>query len=311
MSGENTPCHHGGETSEDGSGQYPNETIRLLLERASLRDYSDRPITPEVQQWILTAGLRSATGGNLQPYSILAVQEAGPRETLAELCGQPFMARAPLHLLFLIDWHRMERWARLEQAPFTATSSFRHFWIAFQDVMIAAQNICTAADALGLGSVYIGTVIEFIPTLREMFALPNAVFPVVLLCLGYPKSLPKPRAKLPAEVMVHHERYRDPSDDELVAAFRKKYENIRVEATEERLQTYERVCRGAQGEDFARAALARVREQGHFNAVQRYFGLHYRADEMPRDNDRYLQTVEEFGFGWFRKWESPEDPKQE
>jgi nitroreductase len=303
MTAETMPSHHGAEENQPAGEPDPNETIRLLLERASLRDFADRAIPPEVRDLILKAGVHAASGGNLQPISILSIEEAEPRARLGELCMQPFVAKAPLHLLFLIDWHRMERWARMEDAPFTATSSFRHFWISFQDVIISAQNICTAADAVGLGSVYIGTVLEFFPTLREMFALPDAVFPVVLLCLGYPKNLPKPRVKLPPESMIHRERYRDPSDEELLAAFREKYGSVRVETTEERLEVYRGVCRRAHGEEFAAAAVARVRAQGWFNAVQRYFGLHYRADEMALDNETYLRLMEEFGFHWFKKWE--------
>ena len=206
-------------------------------------------------------------------------------------------------LLFCIDWHRLERWANLEVAPFTATSSFQHFWISFQDTVICAQNICTAADALGLGSVYIGTILLFLPELRDMFELPQGVFPVVLLCLGYPKARPRPRKKLDVDVIVHSERYRHLTDRELVDAFEAKYPDHKVPITEERLETMAQVCREVHGEEFARRCVEKVKETGYITPVQRYFGLHYRANLMSQGNDTYLELMAEFGLNWFKPFQ--------
>lgn len=278
---------------------YPNPTIELLIERASCRNFRDEPIPPDHLQWVLRAGVHAATGGNLQPYSIIQIEEAETRQRLAELCDQHFVARAPVHLLFCLDWHRLQRWAELEIAPFSATRSFRHFWISFQDTIICAQSICTAADAVGLGSVYIGTVLEFFPELKELFELPQGVFPVVLLCLGVPATRPQPRGKLDVGVVVHQERYREMADEELLAAFEEKYAGRRLEVTEERLATLAEVCRRVHGEAFAQRCLGRIQQQGYISTVQRYFGLHYRADQMPEGNEEYLRTMREFGFDWF------------
>lgn len=136
------------------------------------------------------------------------------------------MGEAAIHLLFCIDLHRVERWAKLEVAPFTATSSFRHFWISFIDTIICAQNICTAADSLGLGSVYIGTILEFLTDIQDMFQLPKGVFPVVLLCLGYPKVKPLPKKKLDVQVIVHAERYHEMENQKIIDAFNER--NIKV-----------------------------------------------------------------------------------
>ena len=186
MSEQDRPSHHG--VPDPSRGDYPNETIRLLHERSSCRSFIDRDIPEDVMRLVLQAGIHAPTGGNLQPYSIIEIREPGVRRTLAHLCGnQPWIAEAPVSLLFCIDFHRLQRWAELESAPFSAHRSFRLFWIAFQDTIITAQNICTAADALELGSVYIGTVMECFPDVKTMFSLPQGVFPVVLLCLGTPK----------------------------------------------------------------------------------------------------------------------------
>jgi FMN reductase [NAD(P)H] len=282
--------------------EYPNETIKLLFERSSCRDFLDKKIPADVLQFVLEAGTHAPTGGNLQPYSIIKIEDTAIKQKLAEMCGQSFIGKAPVLLLFCIDLHRIERWASLEVAPFTATSSFRHFWVSFQDAMICAQNICTAADSMGLGSVYIGTVIDMPADIQAMFNLPKGVFPVVLLCMGYPTTRPKPRKKLPVDVVVHSERYHEMEDQELVAAYREKYPDYKLEATEERLEAILKVCRQVHGEEFAKKCLARIKTDGYINRVQHYFGLHYRADLMPEGNDEYLRLMEEFGFDWFKKY---------
>jgi FMN reductase [NAD(P)H] len=281
--------------------------MQLLLERGSCRTFEDRDIPADVLQTVLEAGVHAATGGNLQPYSIIQIQDLATRQALAEKCGQGFIARAPTSLMFCLDWYRLEQWARLQVAPCTASSSFRHFWISFQDTVICAQNICTAADAMGLGSVYIGTVLEFFDEIKEMLGLPQKVFPVVLLCLGYPKDRPVPRRKLGVDVIVHSERYRILEDPELLDAFERKYPGYKIEVTPERIEQIAEVCRQVHGEAFAQACVDQIRGSGYINAVQRYFGLHYRANEMPLGNSEYLETMERFGFHWFREFQLLDD----
>ncbi len=292
------PDHHGVDVSR--SGAHPNATVRLLYERGSCRVFRDEKIPADILATVLGAGTHAPTGGNLQPYSIIQIEDETSRRELAELGAQALIAQAPVNLLFCIDYHRLERWAGLLDAPFTANRSFRHFWIAFQDTVICAQNICTAADALGLGSVYIGTVLEFFPRLREMFRLPDGVFPVVLLCLGYPGGPVAVKRKLGTETVVHHEAYLELSDQALVEAYDRKYPGLKVEATPERVECIAAVCRKVHDEARARRSRARIEADGFINPAQRYFGLHYRADEMPEGNDEYVRLTEQFGFRWFR-----------
>ncbi len=301
------PSHHGPDA--EVGGVHPNDTMRLLFERGSCRDYSDEKIPEEVLRRVLEAGTHAPTGGNLQPYSVIKIQDDENRRWFVELAAQRFIGEAPVLLLFCIDYRRLRRWAGLEVAPFTATSAFRHFWIGFQDTIMFAQNICTAADAMSLGSCYIGTVLEVFQELRERFSLPDGVFPVVLMTLGYPAKEIIPRRKLGVDVVVHDEAYRDMEDNELLEAYNAKYagrDGRRVEITEERLETIRGVCLKAHDEEFAARCVEKVKENGYFSAVQRYFGLHYRADRMPTGNPEYMKTMENSGFSWFKEFKPGE-----
>lgn len=294
------PSLHG----ENIKDRYPNQTMKLLFERASCRNFSDRKIPSDVLQLILEAGTHGPTGGNLQPYSLIKIEDDETKQKLTELGIQSFITKAPVVLLFCIDWRRIERWASLEVAPFTATSSFPHFWISFIDTVICAQNICTAADSMGLSSVYIGTVLELFKEIRDMFKLPKGVFPIVLLCIGYPKAKPLPRKKLGVDVIVHSEQYREMEDEELINAFNLKYHNYRekFEITKERLEKIFEVCKDVHGEKFAKRCVDRVKENGYINTAQYYFCLHYQANLMPTENDIFVRLMEEFGFNWFKRY---------
>jgi nitroreductase len=296
-------AHHGVGNTE--RRRYTNETIRLLIERSSCRSFTDRKIAEDILSLILEAGIHAASGGNLQPFSIIKIENEDTKAKLAVLNeDQTFIKTAPVNLLFCIDWRRIQRWAQLVKAPFSAHTAFRHFWISFQDTIIAAQNICTAADALGLGSVYVGTVLECFRELRDLLKLPKGVFPVVLLSLGYPKFRPLPRKKLSARAIVHNEVYSDMPDADLRTVFEEKYLGWKMEITEKRLERIAKVCREVHGEEYAQECVEAIRRQGYINVAQNYFGLAYQADVMPKRNEEFLTIMKEFGFGWFERFPS-------
>jgi len=287
---------------------FPNETVKLLFERSSCRNFSNKKIPEPIMSLVLEAGVHAPTAGNLQPYSIIRIENVEAKRKLAKMCEQNFIASSPVLLLFCLDFHRNERWAKLMIAPYTATCSFRHFWVAFQDTIICAQNICTAADSMGLGSVYIGTVVDYAAQVRAMLKLPKGAFPVVLLCLGYPTKRPQPRNKLGIKTIVHVDHYREMKDTELTAAFNEKYqakdgEPQKLPISEKRLETIIGVCRRANGEEFAKKCADQIKVEGYINMAQYYFGLHYRADVMPRGNDDILKIMEKSGLKWFKRFQ--------
>jgi FMN reductase [NAD(P)H] len=118
--------------------------------------------------------------------------------------------------------------------------------------------------------------------------------------MGYPKIKPKPRKKLTPSAVVHNEKYSELADASLLKAFSDKYPEVKIEITPERLKRFEKVCLKVGGRKFADKCLGRVKKQGYFSPVQRYFGLHYVADLMAQGNDRFLKQFGNFGFGWFR-----------
>jgi len=281
--------------------KYPNQTMKLLYERGSCRDFRNKKITKRILNLILTAGTHAPTGGNLQPYSIIKVEKEGTRKRLAKMCFQKFMAKAPVHLLFCIDLYRLKKWAELEVAPFNAHNAFRCFWISLLDTAVCAQNICTAADSMGLASVYIGTVMEFPKQVKAIFELPKGVFPVILLCLGYPASKPVIRRKLGVDTVVHSERYRLLPNHQLSKVYREKYPRD-YEVKKEWLPWIRNACKEVHGPKFAEKCLKEIRKTGYVKPAQFYFSMKYPAHKMPIGNEYFVRWFEKYGFNWFKRW---------
>lgn len=289
------------------STQYSNETMKLLYERASCRTFKDMPIPEGLLNEVIEAGLHGATGGNLQPYSIIKITREETKKRLVDECDMQIIVKnAPVDLLFCIDFRRIGRWAESCTAPFTALKSYKHFWIAFQDTIICAQNICTAADSVGLGSVYIGTVESCFNEIKTIFNIPEGVFPVVLLSMGYPTEYPAPAKKLGVEAIVHEEAYVDLPIDTINRLQDEKYNNKKFPLSDSNLSKMREVALDIGGKEYADEMMQKIEEQGYINMAQRYFGLHYTANSTCIGNKAFAETLIAHGFTWIEGKDFPE-----
>lgn len=281
------------------NNKYSNKTMELLHERGSCRKFLDKTIPDEILNEVLGAGIHAATGGNLQPYAIIKITEKENKQRLVDECHmQSFVKQAPVNLLFCIDWRYIGRWAEECHAPFVASKSYRHFWIALQDTVIAAQSICTAADSVGLGSVYVGTVESCFKELKEYFNIPVGVFPVVLVSMGYPVNKPSVCNKLGVECLVHNEKYEDIPIDKLMKLQNEKYDYKKFPASEKNISQIYEVANEVGGKEYADDMINYIKVQGYVNVPQRYFGLHYKANWSCDSNSYFKDTLKSHGFTW-------------
>ena len=199
-----------------------NTVIQQLLDRKSVRAFTDREITAAEKEAILWAAVNAPTAGNQQLYTILDITDPELKTQLSESCDhQPFIATAQMVLIFLAD---CRKWYN---AFLTSGSTPRHpgagdLLLAVSDANIAAQNAVTAAESLGIGSCYIGDIMENCETHRRMLNLPAYVFPAAMLLFGYPTAQQMEREKpqrVAMQHVVHQNAYRDLDAQELEAMF--------------------------------------------------------------------------------------------
>lgn len=198
-----------------------NEIIKSLFERKSVRVFTGEPVTEEEKALLLECAFQAPTAGCQQMYTILDIVDRAEKEALAELCDhQGFIAQAPLVLIFLADcrrWLDVYGEAGVEEVRSPGPGDLL---LAMADAVIAAQNVVAAAESLGLGSCYIGDVMERCEEHRSLLHLPEYVFPAAMLVLGWPTRQQKDRPKPPRaalEHIVHENTYRRMGPAELEA----------------------------------------------------------------------------------------------
>ena len=174
-----------------------NETIELLYNRKSVRAYEKREIPEEDVQKILRAATEAPTAGNMTLWSAIRVTDEAKKKRLSETCdNQPFIASAPLVLVFCADYKRWyDLFATLDLGEELRKPGEGDLMLAMMDTIIAAHASVVAADALGCGSCYIGDIIERCEQQREILGLPEYVKPVCMVVYGIPTEFQKTRKK--------------------------------------------------------------------------------------------------------------------
>ena len=188
--------------------------IELIHRHGSVRQYEPDPLPTEMVETIVAAAQRSSTSSNLQMYSVVAVTDAAKRTRLAELCGnQAHVAQAPLFLAWCADLSRLDRACQLRGYA-QVTGYVENFLLAALDAVIAAQTASLAAESLGLGICYIGSIRNNPRDVIELLGLPRLVFPVTGLTVGWPAADPCLRPRLPMKTVLHWETYSRTNEDQ-------------------------------------------------------------------------------------------------
>ncbi len=182
-----------------------NETISTMMNRASVRSYTDEMPDEATIDAILRAGAQAPFA--MQMFSVVVKR------------GGKLPWGAPLGLLICADVHRLSRIAE-KRGWSVETNDLELLLFAIQDAAYAAQNCVIAAESLGLGSCFIGAPIHQAARLVEECRFPPKVFPLVLLVMGHPAESPEPRARYPLAFTAFEETYPDLSDEDIDEAMR-------------------------------------------------------------------------------------------
>lgn len=164
-----------------------NETINQLFQRKSTRVFTAQTIDPQTKNLIIDAAIQAPTAGNLHLYTILDITDPTLKTRLSETCDhQPFIATAPLVMIFCADVQRLyDGFNRLDELN-VRQPGLGDLLLALSDALIAAQNAVVAAHSLGIGSCYIGDILENCEEHRKLLHLPDYVVPIGMLVMGYP-----------------------------------------------------------------------------------------------------------------------------
>ena len=189
------------------------DALDTILNHRSIRRYKPDPVSDELLEEVLAAGIRASSYGNMNAYSIVVSRDRATRERLlAPLKMQQMVLDAPAQVTFCADFRRMRKWLAVNDAP-DNFDDFFSFMIGAIDAALVAQNAALAAEARGLGICYIGATLGNAHLVGEVLELPEGVVPITGFALGWPDGeLPALKDRLPFEALVHYERYDDRDD---------------------------------------------------------------------------------------------------
>lgn len=206
-----------------------NDTLDLQLAHRSIRRFDDRPVSEEILRTLIAAASSAASSSNLQLWSVVAVTDRDRIERLATLAGdQDAVRNAPLFLVWLADFARGQRIAEARGLEASNADYTEATLLGVVDTTLAAQNAVIAAESLGLGTVYIGGIRNDPTGVAEVLELPQRVFPVFGLSVGYPHPEVdvevKPR--LGFDVVCHRESYGLAEQDPGIAEYDERAEGF-------------------------------------------------------------------------------------
>ncbi|NMA74005.1 MAG: NADPH-dependent oxidoreductase [Bacteroidales bacterium] len=183
--------------------------MNQMKNRKSIRKYSSRKIDKDLLNELLEIACRASTTGNMQLYSIILTEDDEMKKKLSPAhFNQSMIKQAPVSLTFCADFRRFSMWCEERRAK-PGYDNFLSFMNAAIDAMLVAQTFCVAAEQKGLGICYLGTVLYNSAQIIDVLKLPELVFPITTITVGYPDEDPKQVDRLPLEAVVHYETYRD------------------------------------------------------------------------------------------------------
>ncbi len=196
-----------------------NEIIKLLQSHRSVRKFTDQGIEQSVLEELVKCGQSAATSSFIQACTVIQVDDPSAREQLVTLAGnQPYIATAARFIVFCADMKRHQLACDMHQADMLSGYT-EQFITATIDCALFAQNVLTAGESLGIEGVYIGGIRNRIQAVTDLLGLPDLVYPVFGMCLGYPAQNPEVKPRLPLSVVLKKDSYSDEQDEAIIREY--------------------------------------------------------------------------------------------
>ena len=244
--------------------------MEVLNRHVTVRKFKQQPIPEKLLESILFSGTRASTTGNMQWYSIVVTTDPAQRKKLLPLhFNKPVAANAPVLLTFVADIHRFSEWCRFNNAV-PGYNNFLSFFTASIDALLVAQNVCVAAENLGLGICYLGTTTYNAKEIIGALNLPELTFPVTTVAVGYPDETPELTDRIPLKGIVHHETYHDYSQTDIAGLY----------ALKENLESSKRF----------------VKENGRESLAQVFTDVRYKETDNRFFSEKMIKVLREQGF---------------
>lgn len=188
--------------------EYLNPVLDTIFAHSSVRHFTGDDVNRNDEKIIVEAGQRASTSCNMQPYSFISIRNPETRRKIAGISkGAAMAANAPLVLMVCVDQYRLEKVAEKAGVAYYKSEFLDNFMLSVADASLAAQNAALAAESLGYGICYLGSIRAEMNLLRELLSLPQRVFPLFAIAIGVPDKKNSQKPRLPIEGVWFQESY--------------------------------------------------------------------------------------------------------
>lgn len=184
-----------------------NNTIKTQLEHRTIREFTNEPVPEAMLSQLIQVARRTATSNGLQASSIIRVTDSSIKKELANICKQEYVARMPEIWIFIVDQYRNGQIAKENNCHEESIGDMDSFFQGFTDACLTAQNVENAAESLGLGTVYLGSILNDLKKTIKLFNLPKLTFPAVGLGFGKPNQEPQLKPRMEMELRMFENGY--------------------------------------------------------------------------------------------------------
>lgn len=193
--------------------------MQTINTRRSIRRYQDKDVDNTLLTRLIKEAERTQTMGNLQLYSVVVTRSEELKSKLAPAhFNQPMVTGAPVVLTFCADYRRTTLWAEQRQA-IPGYDNPLSFVNAMTDALLFCQTFCNLAEEEGLGCCFLGTTVYQPQSIIDTLQLPELVFPVATITLGWPDENPPLSDRLPVSTIIHEETFHDYSVADIDKAY--------------------------------------------------------------------------------------------
>lgn len=199
-----------------------NNTIETILNHRSIRKFKTAKLTMEQIHTIVKAAQQASTSSHVMAYTIIGVTDEKIKAALSAVSGQPYVKDNGHLFVFCGDLNRIYQQASKEEQSQMQKSmeSTEQFIVTTIDAALAAQNASIAAESMGLGICFLGSLRNDITRVSNLLGLPEHVIPLFGLAVGYPDQQPEIKPRFPFEVVYHENQYaNDDTQHELISDF--------------------------------------------------------------------------------------------
>lgn len=185
-----------------------NQVIEQIRDHKTIREFTDKKVEKDQLDLILDSLMRTASSTGLQRSSIIRVTDQAKKDAIANICKQDYVARAPELLIFVADLYRNQEIVKEKRGEVEFDSHVDKFFQAFTDSCLLAQNANNIVESLGMGAVFLGSILNDAREIIKILDLPKLTFPVLGLGFGYPNQEPQIKPRMKKELRVFENSYK-------------------------------------------------------------------------------------------------------